>query len=83
MNTLTYNSNSLGASVPSAGLWRRATGLYWTGWSQYAASMNNDVTLRPQFPLWSRSGNRAEQVEEARLEAPAPGVGQRLVDRAA
>jgi len=54
MSNLTFNSNSIGASAPSAGLWRRAANLYWTGWSQYAASMNNDVSLRAEFPVYRR-----------------------------
>lgn len=78
MNTLTFNSHSIGSSAPSAGLWRRAAGLYWTGWTQYAASMNSDVGLRPRFPLWSRNVNGVG------AEAPAPAAADpRQIDRAA
>lgn len=82
MNTLSYNTNAVAASAPSAGLWRRAANLYWTGWSQYAASMNNDVTLRPSFPVWSRSN-----ADGVRAEALTPGAAgasdRRLIDHAA
>jgi hypothetical protein len=84
MSTLTFNSHSIGASAPSAGLWRRAADLYWTGWTQYAASMNNDVSLRPAFPAWSRSaadGVKAEALTPER--GAATPASQRLVDRAA
>lgn len=59
MNTLTFNTHSIGASTPSGGLWRRAANLYWTGWNQYAASMNTDVGLRAEFPLPRRLRNRS------------------------
>jgi len=72
MSNLTFNSNSIGASAPSAGLWRRAADLYWTGWTQYAASMNNDVSLRLAFPLYRNQG------QGARSDASL-----RLIDRAA
>ncbi|OGT83051.1 MAG: hypothetical protein A3H91_00025 [Gammaproteobacteria bacterium RIFCSPLOWO2_02_FULL_61_13] len=87
MNTLSYNTNTLAASAPSAGLWRRAANLYWTGWSQYAASMNNDVTLRPSLPVWSRQvadEDPAVGYGAARLNHPTAGASeQRLVDHAA
>lgn len=83
MNSLAFNSDSLSASAPSAGLWSRAANLYWTGWTQYVASLNQDVGFRPQFPAWSRQVEAFTNGAPARIEAPAAGAGNRLVDRAA
>jgi hypothetical protein len=94
MNTLNFNTSSLTASVPSAGLWRRAADLYWTGWTQYAASMNADTRLRTEFPVYRHRdrGNgvgaeaptpqrRDDGVKAEALIPDAPDA--RLVDRAA
>ena len=88
MNTLTFNTHSIGASAPSAGLWRRAADLYWTGWTQYAASMNSDVGLRAKFPLpgfrdsapvFTGVTRRNDEEGASRSDDEAP----RLIDRAA
>ncbi len=71
MSTLTFKGNEIAASAPSGGLWRRAADAYWTGWNQYVASMHQDVTLVPRFPLY-RGGNTLTE-----------RAAQRLVDRAA
>lgn len=94
MNTLTFKSSGLSASAPSAGLWQRAANLYWTGWTQYAASLNTDVSLRPDFPIWKRAakgvganGVRADALTPSGGLTPPEGLtplgAQRIVDRAA
>lgn len=83
MNSLTFNGGSLSASAPSAGLWRRAADLYWTGWTQYAASLNGEADFRPQFPAFSRNvAQFGQAAAEAPARAAAPGA-DRLIDRAA
>lgn len=74
MNSLTF---------PSAGLWSRAANLYWTGWTQYVASLNQDVGFRPQFPAWSRQVEAFTNGAPIQFEASAANTGNRLVDRAA
>jgi hypothetical protein len=97
MNTLSFNAQGLSASTPSAGLWQRAANLYWTGWSQYAASMNQDTRLRPAFPLWSRQAQGDGEEDASSPGAPVTGAIRsgrsrqqaladdflRLIDRAA
>lgn len=76
MSTLTFKGNELGASAPTGGLWRRAADLYWTGWSQYAASMNQDTRLVPRFPLYAGGNTLTDRAAARIVTAP-------LVDRAA
>lgn len=66
MSTLTFKGNELGASAPSAGLWRRAADVYWTGWSQYVASMHQETHLVARFPLY-QGGNTLSDRAAARL----------------
>lgn len=65
MNTFTLNSSSIPVSAPSGGLWSRAASLYWTGWTQYAASLNADTRLRAEFPLPRRRYVRLASTGEA------------------
>ena len=80
--------NTLTVSAPSAGLWANTANLYWTGWSQYAASMHTDVSLRPRFPVFRRGamGVGAEAptpVADLGVRVDALTPDSRLVDRAA
>jgi hypothetical protein len=95
MGLLTFNGGSSGFLAPSAGLWRRAADAYWTGWTQYVASMNDGVAIRPQFPLYR--GAQRKDYEQAVAQAALTGIGaevavlrqqdpaanERLIDRAA
>ena len=83
MSTLTFNGNSIGVSTPSAGLWRRAADLYWTGWTQYAASMNTDVSLRPRFPVIRRRAMGVGAETPTPVAERAADTSSQLVDRAA
>lgn len=95
MGLLTFNGGSSAFVAPSAGLWRRVADAYWTGWTQYVASMNDGIAIQPRFPLY-RGAQRNDR-EQAVAPAALPGIGaevavlrqqdraanERLIDRAA